>query len=113
MTAAPERRTVTVRRATAADADAIREVAHAAWRATYRDLIGDEPVERFLAQAYTPERVAIRIERHETFVAATDGGDPSGVDAFVEALVEGDHAHIAALYTRPGIRGHGIGTALL
>ena len=113
MTAAPERGTVTVRRATLDDAAAIREVAHDAWRATYRDLIGEEPVERFLAQAYTPERVALRIERHETYVAALDGGDRSGVDAFIEAMLQGDHAHIVAFYTRPGTRGRGIGSALL
>ena len=113
MTAAPERGTVTVRRATLDDAAAIREVAHDAWRATYHDLIGEEPVERFLAQAYTPERVALRIERHETYVAAMDGGDRSGVDAFVEAMRQGDHAHIVAFYTRPGTRGRGIGSALL
>ncbi len=113
MTAAPERGTVTVRRAQPDDAAAIREVAHDAWRVTYHELIGEEPVERFLAQAYTPERVALRIERHETFVGAVDGGDASGVDAFVESMLGGDHAHIVAFYTRPSARGLGIGSALL
>ena len=99
MTAAPERGTVTVRRAELADAAAIREVAHDAWRATYHDLIGAEPVERFLAQAYTPERVALRIERHETYVAAVSGGDRSGVDAFVEAMRRGrSRAHRRVLH---------------
>ena len=103
MTTAPERGTVTVRRAIPEDAVAIRQVAHDAWRVTYHDLIGGEPVERFLAQAYTPDRVALRIDRHETFVGAVEGGDASGVDAFVEAMLEGDHAHIVAFYTRPGL----------
>jgi GNAT superfamily N-acetyltransferase len=104
---------VFVRRALPADAPAIREVAETAWRATYSDLIGPEAVERFIAQAYTPERVARRIDRHDTFVAARPGGDASGVDAFVESFVEDDHAHIAAFYARPGTRGVGLGTALL
>ena len=104
---------VVVRRAIPADAAAIREVAQAAWRATYTELIGADAVERFIAQAYTPERVARRIDSHETFVAGAAGGDPSGVDAFVESFVEDDHAHIAAFYTRPGARGQGLGTALL
>ena len=34
---------------------------------------------------------------------------PSGVDAFVEAMLGGDHAHIVAFYTRPSARGLGIG----
>ena len=59
------------------------------------------------------QAVALRIERHETFVAGADGGDPSGVDAFVEALAEDDHAHIVAFYARPGLRRQGIGTVLL
>ena len=113
MTAAPERGIVTVRRAVPGDADAIRQVAHDAWRATYGDLIGEEPVERFLAQAYTPDRVSLRIERNETFVASLVDGDLSGVDGFVEAKRDGDHAHIVAFYTRPGARGQGMGSALL
>lgn len=104
---------VVVRRARPQDAPAILEVAQAAWRVTYTDLIGPDAVERFIAQAYTPERVARRIDRHDTFVAASPDGDPSGVDAFVESFVEDDHAHVAAFYTRPGSRGLGLGTALL
>jgi hypothetical protein len=49
VTAAPDRRVTTVRRAALGDVDAIGDVAHAAWRATYRELIGEESIERFLA----------------------------------------------------------------
>jgi GNAT superfamily N-acetyltransferase len=102
-----------VRRATLDDAPAIGDVARAAWRATYAGLIGTDAVERFIAQAYGPDRVALRIERHDTFVVGSRDGDASGVDAFVESLVEGDHVHIAAFYTRPELRGLGLGSALL
>ncbi|HEX5827065.1 MAG TPA: GNAT family N-acetyltransferase [Candidatus Limnocylindrales bacterium] len=101
---------ITVRRATAADAPDILEIATAAWRATYAGLIGDETVERFLAQAYTAERVGLRIERHATFVA----GAGDAIEAFVETLIEEDgRAHIVAFYARPDARGRGLGTALL
>ncbi|HEX5827782.1 MAG TPA: GNAT family N-acetyltransferase [Candidatus Limnocylindrales bacterium] len=101
---------ITVRRAAPADAPAILEIAVAAWRATYAALIGQDAIERFLAQAYTPERVTLRVDRHPTFVAGTG----RGIEAFVETLVEPDgRAHIVAFYARPDARGRGLGTALL
>ncbi len=107
------RTALTIRRAVAEDAAAVRDVGVSAWRATYADLVGAETVERFIGQAYTLERIASRIERDVTFVAGYPGGDPSGVDAFIEAIAEGDHAHIVAFYARPGSRGLGLGTVLL
>jgi GNAT superfamily N-acetyltransferase len=104
---------VTVRPATPADAHAIRDVAVTAWRATYPDLVAPDAIERFLAQAYTPERVALRVQRHDAWVAGLVDGDPSGIDAFVESLVDDGHAHIVAFYTRPEARGGGLGSALL
>ena len=103
---------IAVRRAVPADAPAILDIATAAWRATYADLLGEETVERFLAQAYTAERVALRIERHPTFVASAVAD--SSPQAFIETVTEEDGtAHIVALYARPEARGRGLGTALL
>jgi GNAT superfamily N-acetyltransferase len=104
---------ITVRPATPADAAAIRDVGMQAWRATYGDLLGEDAVERFIALAYSPERIELRLARDVVFVAAVDGGHASGVDAFVESLEEDGHAHIVAFYARPGSRGLGLGTALL
>jgi GNAT superfamily N-acetyltransferase len=113
MTVAPPRGPITVRPATAADAGAVRDVALVAWRATYAELLGADAVERFLAIAYSPERVSVRIERDDLFVARAPGGDASGIDAFIESIVEDGHAHIVAFYARPEARGRGIGTVLL
>ena len=102
-----------VRRAVPDDAPAIREVAETAWRATYTDLIGASrrgPVHRAGVHAGAG-RASDRPPRHVRRLEP--GRRPSGVDAFIESFVEGDHAHIAAFYTRPDARGAGLGTALL
>ncbi len=104
---------IRVRRATTDDTDAVVDVGLAAWRATYAELLGPEAVERFVAVAYTPDRIASRIGRDVMFVAGYPGGHPSGVDAFIEAVEEPDRPHIVAFYARPESRGRGLGTALL
>lgn len=104
---------VAVRPAVATDAAAVCEVGVSAWRATYTALVGADAVERFIALAYAPERIASRIERDVMFVAGYSGGDPSGVDAFIEVVEEVDRQHIVAFYARPSSRGRGLGTALL
>jgi GNAT superfamily N-acetyltransferase len=104
---------IRVRRATPDDTDAVVEVGLAAWRATYAELLGIETVERFVGVAYTPDRIASRIGRDVMFVAGYEGGHPSGVDAFIEAVEEPDRPHIVAFYARPESRGRGLGTALL
>jgi GNAT superfamily N-acetyltransferase len=113
MTSAPPHGPVTVRPATPDDAPAIRDVGMAAWRATYTELLGAAAVERFLAVAYSPERIALRIARDDLFVGGVAGGHPSGIDAFIESLIEDGHAHIVSFYARPEARGRGIGSALL
>ena len=98
-----------MRRATPSHAPAIRAIADAAWRATYRDLLRPETVDWFLERAYSEERVALRIERHETWVAELD----DRVAAFAESAIEPDRVTLVAIYADPDRRGLGLGSALL
>lgn len=107
---APRRAPISVRAATREDAEAIRDVATAAWRFTYAGLIGEESIERFIASAYTIERVITRIERHVVLVACAATGL---VEAFAESVAQDDHVQVVAIYTRPDVRGGGLGSALL
>jgi GNAT superfamily N-acetyltransferase len=114
-----------VREATPADAPAIRAVAIAAWRATYRGLVPKRAIERFVARAYSPERVALRIERHDVLVAGREPaarrgraeGEPAApapaVEAFAECAPHDDHLQLVAIYALPRARGRGLGSALL
>ena len=102
-------RAIRVRRATASDAPAIRRIAHDGWRATYRGLLLDETIEWFLELAYSEERVDLRIERHETWVALAD----EAVGLFAETAIEPDRVTLVAIYADPALRGLGLGTAAL
>jgi GNAT superfamily N-acetyltransferase len=98
-----------VRRATGSDGPAIRRIAHAGWWAAYRGLLRDETIEWFLERAYSEERVDLRIERHETWVALADGA----VALFAETAIEPDRVILVAIYADPALRGLGLGTAAL
>ena len=100
---------VRVRRATPSHAPAIRAIADAAWRDTYRDLLRPETIDWFLDRAYSEDRVALRIERHETWVAELD----DVVGAFAESAIEPNRVTLVAIYADPGQRGLGLGSALL
>ena len=98
-----------MRRATASDAPAIRRIAHDGWWAAYRGLLLDETIEWFLERAYSEERVDLRIERHETWVALAD----EAVGLFAETVIEPDRVTLVAIYADPALRGLGLGTAAL
>lgn len=112
---APDRTDVWVRPAEAADAPAIRDVAVRAWWATYAGRMADETIERFLAAAYSEERIAVRIERHEVLVAGVsqDGKPWPTVAAFAEVATHEDHLQLVSIYAMPETRGRGLGTALI
>jgi len=102
-------RSVVVRRATGLHAPAIRAIAYEAWRDTYAGLLRDDTIEWFLERAYSEERVALRVERHETWVAELDGV----AAAFAETAIEPDRVTLVAIYADPAVRGVGLGSALL
>jgi GNAT superfamily N-acetyltransferase len=100
---------IRVRRATPSHAPAIRVIADSAWRETYRELLRPETIDWFLERAYSEDRVALRIERNETWVAELD----HAVAAFAESAIEPDRVTLVAIYADPERRGLGLGTALL
>ena len=113
MTSAPPHGPVSVRPATPDDAPAIRDVGMAAWRATYSELLGADAVERFLAVAYSPERIALRIERDDLFVGAWRAGTPRVSTRSSRASSRTTTPTSSSFYARPEARGRGIGSALL
>lgn len=113
MTRAAPRPLIVVRRATPSHAPAIQDIAQAAWRATYRDMLRDETIEWFVERAYSEERVALRIERHETWVAELDGVVAAFAETALEPAAQPDRVTLVAIYAQPGRLGLGLGSALL
>ena len=98
-----------VRRAIDSDAQAVRDVAVEAWRATYSGLLSDSTIEAFLAGPYDLENVRRRINQDEFFVAI----DGSEIVAYADAVPEAEAVFVAAIYALPDRRLQGAGTALL
>jgi ribosomal protein S18 acetylase RimI-like enzyme len=84
----------------------------ASWRDAYRGVLDDAfldgPMAGLMARHWQ-EALAVR-RRPGVVMMATAGGDPVG---FAAAWREGTNAHIDNLHVRPGMRGAGIGRALL
>lgn len=100
-----------VRTATPADRDAIREIAHATWQATYAGMIPDEDMQAFLQSNYNPQQLERTINRlGDGFLLAEVNGDTVGY-AMISRDREG-YAQLWTIYVLPALQGHGIGAAL-
>lgn len=101
-----------LRSARVAEAPALAALHVASWRDTYREALDPAflagPVEEVL-QAHWAEALARR-PRQGAVILATAGGDLAG---FVAAWREGEECRVESLHVRPGMRGAGIGRALL
>lgn len=102
---------MTIRQATAEDVEAIRDVAAAAWRADYPEILNRENVGDAVDEWYHPETLAGELRRSSTvvFVAEREGE----VVGFVHAVRSGAEGNILRVYVAPGNRGEGVGSALL
>lgn len=101
-----------LRSARAADSAAVAELHVASWRDAYRGLLPDTFLDGPMAETFArhwQETLAVR-RRPGVVILATAGGDPVG---FIATWREGANAHIENLHVKPGMRGAGIGRALI
>lgn len=103
-----------IREGVAADVEAIRAVATAAWHAAYDDILGPETVTERLADWYDPAAVrGYFAESSVSVFVATDANGAVVGYAFCRLFEADDRLHLTAIYVHPDRWGEGIGSALI
>jgi GNAT superfamily N-acetyltransferase len=100
--------TVSIRKATEADVEAITDIGRRTWPATYEPFAGPDYVARGLARWWSDD--AIRRGLDNTLVAEDASGTVIGMASFAPS---GDILILWKLYVLPEAQGIGAGTALL
>jgi GNAT superfamily N-acetyltransferase len=107
--------------AQAGDIPSLQEAAGASWRATYNGIFTPEFIERFLAQAYSPESLERALQNSRTQFLVAKAEDQSaevigycqvGPPSHVERAPAGC-GELYRLYIRPEWQRQGIGSRLL
>ena len=99
---------MTVRRATPADADAIRDITRQSMEASYS--LSPTAIDTAVRNWYGDDELAEKLDDEELFVLVYESED--GVLAFSESTVVGDQGDVLWLHVDPMYRGEGIGTEL-
>lgn len=97
-----------VRKATPADADAIRDIARRSMEASYS--LSPAAIDTAIGKWYSDEELAEKLDDEELFVLVAESED--GVLAFSESTVVGDRGDVLWLHVDPMYRGEGVGTVL-
>jgi ribosomal protein S18 acetylase RimI-like enzyme len=100
---------VTVREATASDADAIVALAERAWRATYGEILRAGTIDAAMDAWYDPGRTREAIDRDDVAYYVAEDADVVG---YVSASGEKSTARLGAIYVDPRRWREGIGSAL-
>jgi ribosomal protein S18 acetylase RimI-like enzyme len=97
-----------VRKATPADAEAIRDIARRSMEASYS--LSPSAIDTAVRKWYSDEELVEKFDDEELFVLVVESED--GVLGFSESTVVGDQGDVLWLHVDPMYRGEGVGTRL-
>ncbi len=102
--------TVEIRPATAADIDAIRDIAEDSWYAAYGGILDPETIAIAIAEYYDPALLEAAVDLDEIVLYVAETDDVVGFASAEQTWA--DEVELHTIYVRPDRWGEGIGTAL-
>ncbi|OZM58332.1 hypothetical protein CIB95_01820 [Lottiidibacillus patelloidae] len=90
------------------DISQVQHVAEVAWNDTYKGILPQDFIDKFVAKAYSSANLEKRLE--ETIFLVSDNN--GHIEGFISVTNE-ENAELAAIYLLPDYQGKGIGTQLL
>ncbi|WP_262248901.1 GNAT family N-acetyltransferase [Parapedobacter soli] len=104
---------VTLKAATAADAPAIRQLAHDSWWTTYGGYLDRGQISLMLELIYSEASLLAQFETGQSFTLAMRGHTPVGFTGFQPKPAEPHTMRIEKLYILPSEQGRGTGKLLI
>lgn len=104
----------TIRKATAGDAQTIRELAEKTWWATYLPILTSEQIDFMLNEIYDFDKITTQLENNsQTFLILSEGEKPVAFAGFSPREENPEIYKLHKLYCLPETQGKGYGKILI
>jgi len=104
----------TIRKATAGDAQTIRDLAEKTWWATYSPILEREQIEFMLDEIYDVDKIRHQLENNiQTFLLLSEGEKPVAFAGFSPREEDPEVYKLHKLYCLPETQGKGYGKVLI
>jgi GNAT superfamily N-acetyltransferase len=104
----------TISKASAGDAQTIRQLAEKTWWPAYSPILGKEQISYMLEEIYLIEKLKKQIEKNlQTYILLTEGDEPVAFAAFSPRDEDAEVYKLHKLYCLPQTQGKGYGKVLI
>jgi GNAT superfamily N-acetyltransferase len=104
----------TISKASAGDAQTIRQLAEKTWWPAYSHILGKEQISYMLEEIYLIEKLKKQIEKNlQTYILLTEGDEPVAFAAFSPRDEDAEVYKLHKLYCLPQTQGKGYGKVLI
>jgi GNAT superfamily N-acetyltransferase len=104
----------TIRKATPADTETIRQIAQDTWWPTYGPILNKEQIAFMLAEIYSPEKISKQLETSEQeFLLLMEGDEAVAFAAYSPREDDPEIYKLHKLYCLPKTQGKGYGKVLI